>query len=422
MAEKRKDNKGRVLRNGESQRSDGRYEYKYTDAKGDRRSVYSWKLVDTDKVPTGKRVKESLREMEKRIQKDIDDGIALSKDMTTVEDFYKILYKSKSGLKQHTKIICDSNYRNHIKNELGQKKVSKIKHRDIVNHYVYLANEKNLSLETIKLIHSLVSQIFNLAVKENCIRTNPTLDAIKDLKSEVNLETKKRQALTEEEQARFVEVISKPKNKHWKPLLTFLLGTGCRIGEALGMRWCDCNLEEGTGVVSVNHTLIYCKQDNGKMGHMITSPKTKSGTREFYMLPGTKEVLLEEYERQKKVGFSDEELNGYKGFIFTTKRKKLIAPQDVCTAINIIVKNANKEETQKANLESRKPVLLPHISPHILRHTYCTRLFEQGVNIKVIQEVMGHSNLSTTMDTYTTVTKKKKKQSFEALEGKIKVC
>ena len=76
--EKRKDRKGRILQRGESQRSDGRYEYRFIDEGGERHTIYSWKLVDTDAVPPGKRCAESLRTMEKRVQKDLDDGIRVN--------------------------------------------------------------------------------------------------------------------------------------------------------------------------------------------------------------------------------------------------------------------------------------------------------------------------------------------------------
>ena len=76
MSEKRRDNKNRVLRNGESQRSDGRYAYKYIDSNGKQQFIYSWKLDKNDKLPPGKRQDISLREKEKRLQKDIEDNIA----------------------------------------------------------------------------------------------------------------------------------------------------------------------------------------------------------------------------------------------------------------------------------------------------------------------------------------------------------
>jgi hypothetical protein len=83
MSEKRRDNKNRILRSGESQRKDGRYAYKYTDTFGKVQFVYAWKLVPTDKTPAGKRDDISLREKEKEIQKDLDDGIdTIGKKMT----------------------------------------------------------------------------------------------------------------------------------------------------------------------------------------------------------------------------------------------------------------------------------------------------------------------------------------------------
>ena len=75
MSEKRRDNKGRLLKTGESQRTDGRCLYKYVDAQGETRYVYSWKLAPTDPVPKGKRNGKSLRELEAEIQRDLQDGI-----------------------------------------------------------------------------------------------------------------------------------------------------------------------------------------------------------------------------------------------------------------------------------------------------------------------------------------------------------
>ena len=79
---KRKDNKGRILRDNEYQKSDGRYEYRYPDGKGGLKSVYSWRLVETDKTPAGKKHTAALRELEKTIKRDIEDGIIVQKNIT----------------------------------------------------------------------------------------------------------------------------------------------------------------------------------------------------------------------------------------------------------------------------------------------------------------------------------------------------
>ena len=90
MSEKRRDNRNRILRTGESQRKDGRYAYKYIDTFGNPQFVYAWKLVPTDKTPAGKREDISLREKEKEIQKDLDDGIdTIGKKMTVCQLYEK---------------------------------------------------------------------------------------------------------------------------------------------------------------------------------------------------------------------------------------------------------------------------------------------------------------------------------------------
>lgn len=78
MTEKRRDNRGRILKTRESQRKDGRYVYKYKDAQGSMQTVYSWKLMPSDKLPAGKRPCISLREKERDIHRDVEDGINLS--------------------------------------------------------------------------------------------------------------------------------------------------------------------------------------------------------------------------------------------------------------------------------------------------------------------------------------------------------
>ena len=72
--EKRKDNKGRTLKGGESQRSDGRYQYQYIGLDKKRHTIYSWSLLPSDKIPIGKKADKSLREKEKEIQKSLLEG------------------------------------------------------------------------------------------------------------------------------------------------------------------------------------------------------------------------------------------------------------------------------------------------------------------------------------------------------------
>lgn len=112
---------------------------------------------------------------------------------------------------------------------------------------------------------------------------------------------------------------------------------------------------------------------------------------------------------------------GYTGFIFQNRYGDPLSPHSVNRAIDRICAAYIEDETVLADQEGRDPVLIRHFSAHNLRHTFCTRFCENERNIKVIQEIMGHADIETTMNIYAEATKEKKKESFSNLEGKIKI-
>ena len=118
MSEKRRDNKNRILRTGESQRKDGRYAYKYTDTLGKPQFIYAWKLVPTDKTPAGKQEDISLREKIKELQKDLDDGIDTIGKKMTVCQLYAKLIRHRGNVRHNTK-----NGRKRLMNILEQDKL-----------------------------------------------------------------------------------------------------------------------------------------------------------------------------------------------------------------------------------------------------------------------------------------------------------
>ena len=99
----------------------------------------------------------------------------------------------------------------------------------------------------------------------------------------------------------------------------------------------------------------------------------------------------------------------------------VLSPHCVNRAIDRIIKACNAKEKEEAKAEGRGPELLPHFSCHHLRHTFCTRFCENETNLKVIQEIMGYADITTTMDIYNEATKDKKMESFAWLEGEIKM-
>lgn len=131
--------------------------------------------------------------------------------------------------------------------------------------------------------------------------------------------------------------------------------------------------------------------------------------------------LFEEYEYQQENGFNVIELDGMTGFIFSNRFGNLHNPQSINRTIRRISESYNAEEVLKAKKERRQPVIIPHFSCHHLRHTFCTRFCENETNIKVIQAVMGHANIETTMDIYAEVTDMKKTEAIEKLSHKLDV-
>ena len=124
MAEKRKDSKGRVLRNGEVQRADGKYMFRYSDVNGERQTVYSWKLVETDKVPAGKRCAEALRTIEQRVLKDIEDGIDTGKaESTDVNMLFDEFMALRTELKESTRCNYICLYDTHVRNGFGKRRI-----------------------------------------------------------------------------------------------------------------------------------------------------------------------------------------------------------------------------------------------------------------------------------------------------------
>lgn len=422
MSEKRRDSKGRLLRQGELQRNDGKYEYRYIDVKGERRSVYSWKLVDTDKVPKGKRNCRSLRDLEKEANRDVDDGInSFDAYRTTLNQAFDDYIETKYELKPTTRTNYKYMYNKYVREGIGNKDIAAIKYSDIKKFYIHLIKDLGFKPNSMEIIQTLIHPVFAIAVKDGLIRINPTDGVMGEIKRSHDWEKPKRHALTEAQQSAFIDYIKNHRvYRHWLPLFTVLLGTGCRVGEIVGLRWQDCDFKEK--IITIDHSLIYrVHEDDGKCRFLISTPKTKSGIRIIPMFEAVRQALLEEHLRQMQSGFNKTEIDGYSGFIFSNRYGDCLSPHSINRAIERISRDYNEEEAEIAKKERREPILLPHFSVHNLRHTFCTRFCENETNLKVIQEIMGHADITTTMDIYNEATKEKKIESFANLEGKVKI-
>jgi integrase len=418
----RKDSKGRILLKNEYQKPDGRYMYRYTDSNGVSHYVNSWTLTQTDRAPAGKESPKCLREMEKEIAKDLQDEIDRFKARKlTLNAFYLDYIESKKELKETTRVNYKYMYTTFVWGNIGKKKLPDIKYSDIKKFYNFLMRDKGMKPNTLETIHTILHPIFGTAVRDGYIRTNPTDGVMAEIKKSNDWEKPKRHALTEAQQTAFVDYIRNHETySHWLPLMTVLLGTGGRVGEVLGLTWEDVDFKNE--IISINHNLLYhIDEETGKAKLSVGTPKTRSGEREIPMFSAVKEALLKIREDQERNGFCEEKVNGYTGFIFTNRFGDVLTPPCVNRTINRILRDYNIEEGMCAEREDREPDYLPHFSVHNLRHTFCTRMCENETNLKVIQEIMGHADITTTMDIYNEATREKKRESFSDLEGKIKI-
>ena len=408
MAEKRKDNKGRNLRTGEYQRKDLMYQYKYIGADGKQKFVYSKDLQE-------------LRKKEEQIKQDIKDGIKTRAEIPlTVNDMFDKYIATKTELKASTRTNYCYMYKNYVRDTFGTKKLADVRYSDVKCFYNSLIKEKNFKPNSMEIIHTLLHPVFTLAVRDNYIRVNPTDGVMAEIKKSHNWEKPKRHALTEEQQGAFIDYMKNSEMySHWLPLFTAFLGTGCRVGELIGLRWEDIDTKNDT--ISINHNLIYRQNDAGVCEMHITTPKTEAGKRTIPMLPEVKQAFITERKRQMEQGIRTCTIDGYTNFIFLNRENYVHNAQTINRAIVRIYKAYNEEEEKNAKKEKREPVLIPHFSVHNLRHTFCTRFCENETNIKVIQEIMGHSDISTTMNIYAEATESKKQESFKNLIGKMKI-
>nr|DAI45361.1 MAG TPA: Integrase [Caudoviricetes sp.] len=414
-AVKRKDSKGRILREGEIQKKDGRYEYRFNDADGVRRSVYSWKLTETDFVPAGKRECKSLREMERTIQRDVSDNI-VARSRLTLDDRWKMYIKGRSNLRESTIYTYTSLYNLYISPRFGTRSISSIKYSDVLAFFTELIDERHLAVNTFQQIRGILNQIFKVAVRDGYIRTNPCSGVSRGIVPKT-IKTESKKALTETEQTEFINYLSIADRCYngYKELFLCLLGTGCRVGEMLGLKWCDIDWNEN--VIYINRTMVYGPYgSDGAFILKVHSPKTPSGERVIPMLTSVRQILKDRYEEQTEKGLDKVCVDGQSGFVWVGEDGSIMTADTARKKLRRIIALHNSTEKQAARVEKRKAILLPQFSPHTLRHTFCTRLCERENDLKTIQEIMGHSDITITMNIYNNSNTERKKASFKSLD------
>lgn len=374
--QRRKDNKNRVLKTGESQRKDGSYMYRYTDISGKRHTIYAPSL-------------KSLREKEEGVNKNLNASNGTITGNSTVIDLLKFYIVIKQSRKATTLANYNSVLNNVEHNDIGYLCISHVKRTD-AKKYLASLSQKGKAYQTIKLYKGVLRSAFCMACEDNLITKNPFDFQLSEF---VKDNTVDREALTDQEVDNLLNFISHNKFYYkYENEIRILLGTGLRVSELYGLTVKDIDFKNKA--ISVNHQLF--KAYNPEIGTFwkVDTPKTKKSNR---IVPMSDEVsnCFKDAIKSRNLQVCMKTVDGYTDFIFST-RTGLKERNNLEKALRNIVNRYNSTTTGAQ---------LPNITPHIFRHTFCTNMLNHGMNIKTIQYIMGHSTINITLNIYAHTTK-----------------
>ena len=319
---------------------------------------------------TQKEAKKAERELLLSIE---ENGFTSSKSKTSFKEIASLWFESYQNTVKPTTA-------NNLKSKLDTMIEDYFKDIQINDITVVFCQDLFLKLSKRYVMYasyaSILNRIMRYAVLLDIINTNPLDKVIKPKSKEIQ---KKDNCYTKEELNKFLTVAKKDSSQVFYTLSHTIAYTGLRIGETLALKWSDINFKDK--MISVNHTLVTI---DGKQ--VLQSPKTKASKRiisvDQYTLKLLKEWKLEQKKEFFKLGkpyLHDE------NFIFTNSTGMVYTPTEIGKILRRLIKRNN----------------LKPISPHGLRHTHASLMFESGIQPKEISDRLGHNNIKTTLDLYT---------------------
>ena len=400
MSVKRRDNKNRILRNGESQRKDGRYVYVYVDANKKQKFLYSWKLEDTDKVPQGKRECVSLREKERQLQRDLCDGIIPNGGDMTVLQLVEKYVLQKTGVKHNTQAGYQTVINLLKKDKFGKQRINKVRISDAKCWLIEL-QRNGRSSSSVHSIRGVLRPAFQMAMDDDLIRKNPFQF---ELGTVLYDDSVKREAITKMQEKAFLEFVKNDQHfSRYYEGIFILFKTGLRISEFVGLTISDVDLKNRT--IDINHQLQ--RKRDGE--YIIETTKTNAGTR---ILPMTDEVheCFKKIIGNRKKPKVEPMVQGKTGFLYLDKNEMPM--------VALHWEHYFRRICQKYN--DCYKVQMPKVTPHVCRHTYCSNMAKKRMNPKTLQYLMGHSEIGVTLNTYTHIKFEDAKEALEEMqEGKI---
>lgn len=340
-------------------------------------------------------VKNKLKEYKKEIAMGIHDVSTLK--VTEYIDRWLRVYKFNS-IKRSSYDRLESTFEHHIKNTIGQFQMGNINTMDIQ----LMINEKSeyLSYSSVKKIVELLSPCFRHALILGDIAKNPMLGIIMPKESTMNVKTKDIEEYTEDEIIKMRAIIystfnDKTKLYRYSPIYDFMLNTGLRAGEALALTWDKIDFENKIVTIDSNASYINNREskDGAKKIVIFTDTKTKKGER---LIPLNKKAIdaLNEIIRRNKVQ------NVTSEFVVCDLNGKHLVPRNFLRTLQAINK--------KVGIENK--------SLHSLRHTFGSRALRNKIEIKVVSELLGHSNINITYNKYIHIVRQQKVEAVQSLD------
>jgi integrase len=342
------------------QRKDGYWVAQLELGDGERKQYY---------LKTQKEAVEKLR----KAQRELEQGTLVTGPQQTVAQYleYWLEEVHKSNLKTSTYVKYQKVIRTYINPALGHLKLDKL----TPQHVKSLYNKKlkdGLSPKSIHHIHGVLHKALDNAVKWNYVSRN-----VCEVVSPPRLVKPEMQALTMEQARKLLEHV---RGHRLEVLLTLALTTGMRRGEILALRWVDIDFEHQTA--RIHRTVDYIHH-----GYVETEPKTMAGRRTIvlpsFVIESLKRHRINQLEARLQAGSAWEE----KDLVFTTLTGGYFNPRYLHKTFSMLLQEAG----------------LPHVPFHSLRHSAATLLRSMGVDLKVIQEILGHSNFTITANIYSHV-------------------
>lgn len=357
----------------------------------------------------------TLKETKKKLadkKYETEHGLIGKADRIKLDDWFdEWISTYKIGkVKDTTVATYRALYDRFVREPLGGRYISKIKTVEIQRLYNDII-EDGLSPKYLKTLHNTLSNVFKMAVNNDLIQKNPCSQTIRP-----TIDNPERRVLTASEQSRLLSFIQQEQYKDVAPAITVLLGTGLRIGELLGLKWEDLDLESAEKTLTVNRTLVRIRD---KKIFAFQEPKTASGTRTIPL----QESVVRALKRQKlnqahrRLSGKWNPPEGFEGLVFAGKKGQPQWRSCIAESLDKIIFAMNEEEKERAVKEHQTPIIMEHINLHACRHSFATRCLEAGIAPKIVQSWLGHSSIEITLDLYSHVNQDVSFENMRRLEA-----